>query len=238
MPRQEEIFITQIIRELKQGRTTPYLCKDDENKQHVVKGENATIKGLIYEWICAELGDAFGLPIPDFSVAWADTPLRDKKDLFEYNFASSFVENIQDVTLATLETLPQQLINDLFVFDYWIKNGDRNLTASGGNPNFFVNQKTGEAFVMDHNLAFDDTFSVEMHNALHVCAAKKRWSPLFEVEKDRYIGLFEKALGSLNRALASIPDEWLERYPLEQIEAEVRTILTRYKNNEFWEAIK
>ncbi|EGQ8175205.1 hypothetical protein KW507_22205 [Vibrio fluvialis] len=238
MARKEEICIAQIVRELKQGRTTPYLCKDDDKKQHVVKGKNATIKGLIHEWICAVLGTAFGLPIPDFSVAWADIPLREKRELFEYNFASSFVENIQDVTVSTLSELPINLINDLYVFDYWIKNADRNLTDLGGNPNFFIHQKTGNAYVMDHNLAFDDTFDIEQHKKLHVCAKRKQWSELFEVEKDRYIGLIENALTSLDEALNTIPDEWLERFSLDEIKQEVLPILNRYKEEGFWEAIK
>lgn len=143
MALKEEICITHVLREMKQGRTTPYLCKDDEDRQHIVKGENATIAGLVREWICAVIGTEFGLPIPDFSVAWADTPFQRKRDLFEYNFASCFVENIQDVTPSILKGLNQDLLNDLYMFDYWILNADRNLTEHGGNPNFFVHQKTG-----------------------------------------------------------------------------------------------
>lgn len=238
MAQKEEVCITHVIREMKQGRTTPYLCKDDENKHHIVKGENATIPGLVREWICAVLGTSFGLPIPDFSVAWADTPFQQKKDLFEYNFASSFVENIQDITTASLSSLPQQLINDLYMFDYWIRNGDRNLTEYGGNPNFFIDPKTGNPFVIDHNLAFDEDFDITNHKALHVCAPYVQWAVLFEIEKERYERMFAKSLVDFENALKDIPQEWLERYPIQQIEAEIKPILERYRSNEFWEAIK
>ncbi len=66
MALKEEICITHVLREMKQGRTTPYLCKDDEDRQHIVKGENATIAGLVREWICAVIGTEFGLPIQIF----------------------------------------------------------------------------------------------------------------------------------------------------------------------------
>lgn len=238
MAQNKEISITHVIREMKQGRTTPYLCKDENNKQHIVKGQNATIPGLVREWICAVLGTTFGLPIPDFSVAWADLPFQQKKDLFEYNFASSFVENIQDVTQPILESLPQEILNDLYMFDYWINNGDRNLTVYGGNPNFFVHQKTGQPYVIDHNLAFDQEFDIENHKKLHVCAPYVKWAELFEIERQRYEGMFAKSLDALDNALKEMPDEWLERYSIQQVELEVKPILLRYQSNEFWEAIK
>ncbi|MEI8635068.1 hypothetical protein P4S72_29545 [Vibrio sp. PP-XX7] len=43
----------------------------------------------------------------------------------------------------------------LFLFDYWIKNGDRNLTQNGGNPNLFIRSDLQSFIVLDHNLAFD-----------------------------------------------------------------------------------
>ncbi|MGR2704699.1 HipA family kinase [Vibrio campbellii] len=238
MALKEEICITHVLREMKQGRTTPYLCKDDEDRQHIVKGENATIAGLVREWICAVIGTEFGLPIPDFSVAWADTPFQRKRDLFEYNFASCFVENIQDVTPSILKGLNQDLLNDLYMFDYWILNADRNLTEHGGNPNFFVHQKTGYPYVIDHNLAFDSDFDIENHKSLHVCAPYKKWVDLFEIERARYEGMFAKSLEALDNAIKLIPDEWLERYSLDDIELEIKPILKRFESEEFWEAIK
>ncbi|MCE0495746.1 HipA family kinase [Vibrio salinus] len=238
MAKQDEICISQVIREMKQGRTTPYLCKDDNQNQHIVKGENATREGLVKEWICATLGTEFGLPIPNYSVAWADTPLQSKRDLFEYNFASSFIENIQDVTPSTLKNLDQQLINDLYIFDYWIQNADRNLTGFGGNPNFFIHQSSGKPVVIDHNLAFDADFDIKQHKALHVCSTKKKWATLFDIERQRYEELFAKSLLALDAAINSVPDDWLEGYSLEKIDAEIKPILNRYKSDDFWEAIK
>ena len=58
-----------------QGRTNPYLCKGDDGKQYVVKGSSATCAGLVKEWIVAHLAKDFGLPIPDFKIAWLDHDL-------------------------------------------------------------------------------------------------------------------------------------------------------------------
>ena len=58
-----------------QGRTNPYLCEGDDGKQYVVKGSSATCAGLVKEWIVAHLAKHFGLPIPDFKIAWLDDEL-------------------------------------------------------------------------------------------------------------------------------------------------------------------
>lgn len=39
------------------------------------KGHSATRPGLIAEWLCAKLGEAFGLPIPPFAIATAPDAL-------------------------------------------------------------------------------------------------------------------------------------------------------------------
>ncbi|EGR0196170.1 HipA family kinase [Vibrio sp. Vb2535] len=240
MAKQPEICIAQVIREMKQGFTSPYLCKDDQDQQFVVKGRRANREGLVKEWICATLGTEFGLPIPNYSMAWADAPFQSHRELFENNFASSFIANIQDVTPTTLEGLEQQFINDLYMFDYWVKNADRNQSpeTGKGNPNLFIHQQTGEPYVIDHNLAFDSTFCVEQHKALHVCSQKKKWASLFEVERQRYEQMFDQALSKLDEAINEIDEEWLEGYSVEQINAEIRPILELYKTNKFWEDIE
>ncbi|MDN3631340.1 HipA family kinase [Vibrio lentus] len=238
MAKKEEICIEKISREMTQGKTTPYLCTDDENIKHIVKGRKATSNGLVKEWICARLGTAFGLPIPDFALAWADSPLQKIKELYEYNFASSFVENIQDVTTSTLGKLPKQLLKDLYFFDYWVRNNDRTLREGQGNPNFFYNSAEGNALVIDHNLAFDKEFELSKHKELHVSAPFIEWDEIFETERAYYTELIELSLKEMDNALAELPEEWLEIYSIDQINREILPILNQYKNDNFWEDIK
>lgn len=83
-------------------------------------------------------------------------------------FASEYCNTLQEITYADITRSDQQLLRDLFVFDYWIKNDDRNLSTKGGNPNLFIQQQTGELVVLDHNMAFDKEFDVASFKALHV----------------------------------------------------------------------
>lgn len=234
----EEIYIEQIIRETKQGQTSPYICKDDRSETYIVKGSRTTGLGLAKEWICARLGDVFGLPIPPFTIAWVDTPfIESGYEMYEYNFASKFVKGIQDITLITLNQVPQNIVNDLYIFDYWIQNADRNLTESGGNPNLFVDQRNGEVYVLDHNLAFDETFSLEQHKSLHVCHCRQEWTSLVEVDKQSYTVRFDNALSQLDTIMEEIPDDWLMLTTREELKNSMFAILQRYKHDKFWEDI-
>ena len=56
-----------------------YLCRAEDGLQYVVKGRSATVLGCIKEWLCAGLGQAFGLPIPNFDI------LKLPEELLEYN---------------------------------------------------------------------------------------------------------------------------------------------------------
>ncbi len=47
-----------------QGRTEPYLCRLSDGSLYYIKGPQATIRGLINEAVCAYLGRAFGLKVP------------------------------------------------------------------------------------------------------------------------------------------------------------------------------
>ena len=158
------IEIDRIIREMKQGQTVPYLCHGNDGNQYIVKGSSTTYRGLICEWVCGQLAKIIGLPVPDFEIVYIDRNLVEYED---YNleegdwFASKYEENIQDILFYQITSLDSKLLKLLFVFDYWIKNGDRTLTECGGNPNLFIRSDLCSFVVLDHNLAFDDNHQTE-----------------------------------------------------------------------------
>ena len=234
----DEIEIISIKHEMKQGKTAPYLCHADDESRYVVKGSKATYKGLIYEWVVANLAAEFGLPVPSFKKAIVDTSFTQYGlyELYGYNFASQFQDNIQDIRFDQLDKIEPNVLKDLFFFDYWIQNGDRCLTEKGGNPNFFLHQKTLEPFVLDHNLAFDEDFSLQRHQDIHVGA--KFWNGLDLVDKPIYEAKIASCIHILDDTFESLPDEWLEIYPEGSIQASIKGILGRVDNEEFWEGIK
>jgi len=235
------LAVTEIVRQFKQGQTTPFLCRTENDEQYIVKGARATAKGLVKEWIAAHLCRSFGLPNPDYDLIYVDDALVE----YGYDdlgpgmcFGSRFIPNIQDVTFAELEFLSNELLRDLYIFDYWIKNDDRNLTSLGGNPNLFYEPLKKEVYVLDHNLSFEPNFSLEKHKELHL--GRSAWNdpqlPLWS--RVEYEDKMEASLKNIDAAISSLPEEWLEYYDLDSIESEIIVVLKQFKLAKFWEDIR
>src|SRR5690606_29480112 len=63
------LTIVEVLERSVQGRTEPYVCRGDDGEVYFVKGRSATRRGLIAEWLCACLGQEFGLPIAPYAIA-------------------------------------------------------------------------------------------------------------------------------------------------------------------------
>ncbi|WP_306665724.1 HipA family kinase [Photobacterium phosphoreum] len=237
------VYIERIIRKMKQGQTGPYLCVGDNGNQYIVKGPNTTYRGLINEWVCGQLGKALGIPIPDFEIAYIDESLIEfgTYELTEGDwFASKYEDNIQDVPFHLLSKLDTEKLKLLFVFDYWIKNGDRNLTEHGGNPNLFICSDLCSFVVLDHNLAFDKEHDQIFESLKFIHVASIAWfaeqKNLFD--KEYYENRLEDVMKELDSILESVPEEWLDNCGDDGILEEIRTTLSRFRLPEFWEGIK
>ncbi|WOG27749.1 hypothetical protein P6910_24910 [Endozoicomonas sp. 8E] len=60
--------------------------------------------------------------------------------------------------------VPEQLQNDVLVFDRWIRNEDR----TRGNTNLLWAPREDRLVIIDHNLAFDPDFTGESFFKYHV----------------------------------------------------------------------
>ena len=166
--------IVEIIRKLEQGKTEPYLCRAENDKLYVVKGRSALVTGCVNEVICARLGKAFGLPIPDFKVLQVPVELLEINAEYMKNlgddpvFGSEYKDHTQEFDRTIMHKISPELLRDLFIFDYWIKNEDRCFTPHGGNPNLFYRSSDGLVVVIDHNLAFDPEFNLDDFKRLHL----------------------------------------------------------------------
>lgn len=237
------LYIEEIIRKMEQGKTEPYLCRDSNQEMYVVKRLTATFDGCIKEWICARLAKEFGLPIPPFNLAEIDECLVEynyehRNDLGEgIAFASKFVEDLQEVNYSLLNEVQIEVLKDLYVFDYWIKNADRTLSESGGNPNLFYKQSTNEIVVVDHNLAFDSDFKVQDHESIHVSA--RFWpEQLGLFDMDEYKSRMERSISFWEDIVSEIPEEWLELIPdPDGFFGQLKVILEKFNHNEFWEVL-
>ena len=209
------LTVVEVIERSKQGRTEPYICRCDDGEVYFVKGRSATRPGLVTEWLCARLAEQFGLPIAPYAIAMVPKELIEAdlsgwlRDLGAGEVFASRRVNALELNDVHRELVPVVLRRDVIAFDWWVRNGDRNLTPMGGNPNLLWNPEDGGSLVViDHNLAFDPDFSEQEFLKLHVFADDI--STMFSdfIVRDAYKVRFAGALGIWAEACDNVPESW------------------------------
>jgi hypothetical protein len=208
------LTIVEVLSRSEQGLTKPYICRGDDDEVYFVKGRSATRRGLVAEWLCACIGESFGLPIPRYAIGTVPAELIDAdltgwlRDLGPGEVFASLRVSALEFTDTHRSLAPEALRRDVLAFDWWVCNGDRNLTASGGNPNLLWNPRSGSAVVIDHNMAFDDAFSVEDFVKLHVFADDIPLMFSDFLVRQTYVTRFQAALGAWADYCDNLPDSW------------------------------
>lgn len=239
--------IVEIITRTVQGLTEPMICRAEDDQLYVVKGRNALCRGLICEVVSVELGRAFDLPVPDYTlVEMPDELCRYDRDLQQRFggipcFASKHIPNLQEFDRSSISPTHQKTLQDIFLFDYWIKNDDRHFTREyGGNPNLLVDPGREHITVIDHNMAFSKHFDLTAFLATHV--GRSAW---FDQQCDMlrsqsYQPRMKQALALCADVRNKIPAEWFAGDST--VEANFLAILedqlAQFESDAFWEPLK
>lgn len=241
----EPVSIVEILGRAEQGMTKPFKCKDANGQLYYVKGRNADRRSLIAEWVCGHLAQAFGLPLADFAVVDVPNMLLEaatESDWAELGsgqaFGSKALPHVLEITWPQVAKVPQRLRQDVLVFDWWIRNDDRNLTEYGGNPNLLWNTVDDSLVVIDHNLAFSENFNSAEFFATHVF--RDDWNSIFDdcVMRAEYATRLQQAFAAFEQACHNCPPEWFwvgEGVPAKFDRDEIRNILLRFEDLHFWE---
>lgn len=211
------IEIVEIIRPADQGRTTPFLCTASDGNVYFVKGYPASPVGLIKEWMGANLALAFGLPIPEFQIAYLDEDLADAYEGSAaselkggYVFASKQIPSVTELKFETISHLDKHTKLAVLIFDLWLEHEDRTLTELGGNPNLLWKPEESKLYVIDHNLIFESAFSQESFWATHAFKSEFYNKQDDLIETQIFEERMKSALDSWQSAWDKVPDEWLE----------------------------
>ncbi|QPK62878.1 hypothetical protein IVG45_18940 [Methylomonas sp. LL1] len=209
--------IVEIIRPADQGRTTPFLCTACDGNSYFVKGYAASSIGLVKEWMGANLAQAFGLPVPEFQLAYLADALANAYEgpaaselKGGYVFASKQIPSVTELKFETIPHLDKTTRLAVLLFDLWVEHEDRTLTELGGNPNLLWKPDESKLYVIDHNLIFDPAFSHESFWTTHVFKSEFRNKQDDFIEKQTFEARMQKALDSWQSAWDKVPPEWLE----------------------------
>lgn len=227
--------IVEIIERSTQGRTRPFLCRCEDDQLYYVKGRDAGKRSHLCEWMAGHLAKEFGLPVPHFEVAIANQALismfPEGGDLgCAPAFASRLVPELSEITFESIRSVPLVTRQDVLVFDWWVRNDDRKLTAMGGNPNLLWAPAAGKLVTIDHNLAFDPDFDRTAFRQLH-CFAADIPSIVNDWDLRRtYTTRLKDALQVWPAAWAGVPWDWL-------FHDEEETVPTDFPTNEYFEEL-
>lgn len=236
--------IVEILRPAEQGRTTPFLCRGEDDQLYYVKGLNTGRQGQWCEWLAGHLGQSFGLPIPAFQVVDVPAELlaitRTEWQVIGAGpaFASRVQECRQWLEPSMRNQVPQELRRDVLVFDWWVRNMDR----FDDNPNLLWDGAGKQITVIDHDLAFNLDFWPSLFHDHHIFAYD--WDDVFSdlVAQAGYGARLMSALPALDIACHNVPPAWhwetLEmarpfRFDLDF----VRTALARCSTPDFWRMV-
>lgn len=238
----------EILRQSDQGRTKPFIVRDTQGEQFVVKGiSGAGHASLVSELICAELAQRCELPVAEYAL------MRFPSGMLDFSteprtgdlkgglaFASKVAPHSQDLLFSQTADINEEMQQRIFLFDFWVNNEDRHLSHRGGNVNLLWSQLQG-LIVIDHNLAFDPinrTGNFENHVFSH---QRERFSDL-EI-RARHEAVLDAALNDWDMIIQLIPVEWLY-HDTDDETTEIRPSLTerfnllaRIRNSSFWSLI-
>ncbi|MCF6281498.1 MAG: hypothetical protein L3J28_04670 [Candidatus Polarisedimenticolaceae bacterium] len=239
------VDIVEIIRRSDQGITKPFICRGDDDEIYFVKGYSAGRHSLFSEWIAGKLGLAMGLPIAPFSLVNVPEELLlfDVQGKFSDLGAGiafgSCKQSVTELSYSVLSDIPVQTKRDLLVFDWWLKNGDRNYSQQGGNPNLFWQPGEKELVVIDHNQAFDQSIGREDFFKFHIF--NEEASTLCDdfIYREEYNRRFSAALQQWGAIVAEIPGSWYFADNEMTVPANfnIETAfesLSRYTHDDFW----
>lgn len=239
------VQIIEIMRRSDQGMTRPFICRGDDDHTYFVKGRGATRRSQICEWIAGNLALKLNLPIAPFEIVEVSPELlliasdEVSRDLGEGPAFGSRKSTVVELSKSLLPNVLSEVQCDILAFDWWVRNGDRNLTETGGNPNLFWDVEKKSLVVIDHNQVFDPNFSKADFLALHVFSGQQH--ALFGdwVLRQQYTTRLAAAMEDWSAICHNLPRAWWfidaeQTIPTKFDLNEVYTSLMRFQDESFW----
>jgi hypothetical protein len=221
--------ILEIIGPADQGKSKPYLCRADDDQLYYVKGQNASSSARCREWVAGHLANAFGLPIPPFCLVKISQQLLDETPDQWKNigtgaaFASLKQSGHQWFEFGFVDAVEDNLRKDISVFDWWVKNQDR----EANNTNLLWDATIASLLVIDFDSAFDPNFFPTFFLNYHLF--HKDWAAVSadHVMRSDYEARLIHAKTALLDACNNLPLEWLKENRQESLNGEFTIASTK-----------
>ena len=195
------------------GVSRPFRCLGEDDARYFVKLKNAGYPQLVKEWIAGRMAQEMGLPAAEIRQVRIARELVAGNAEYEQDlghgiaFGSRRVEPAERLAMAFVRDDPGGGLSRILLFDWWIRNSDRALTETGGNPNLLWQLDPGRVVVFDHDNAFDEDFSPGDFWQFHALRGHRSvWDPVKRAEMTAWLAAGE---ASFDRLWGELPEEWL-----------------------------
>jgi len=241
------IEAVEIIRRLEGGITRPFLCRATNDKHYVAKGLELPPTERIAELLCARLAAQFGLPIPEHGYIYIDPALlrynaEARNDLGPGDsYALAYVAEAADLLFSQAQQVHSDLQKAVFIFDYWVGNGDRQIGPMGGRPNLLITGLDSQLHLIDHNQAFQWPMDAQQFSESHVFGPNNRTWRLDLVDKVEYTQRMHDTAKRFRDLCVDLPDEWCEpigKPALENLLEKIESNLMLCQSDEFWSVLQ
>ena len=175
-PEQESgaIQAVELKRLAKRGSMQPLLCRGDDGAHYILKPfSGGKTWPLVLEWVCARLGRALALPIPNYRQIHVSEELAEEWNAFNERqiepgagFGSQQVASALEFEPSLTASIPEAIRLRVLAFDWWIRNRDR----GEKNPNLLWSAETRDLHVIDHDQAAQQE-SASLFWGMHVFKA-------------------------------------------------------------------
>ena len=240
------VEIIEVLRRSTQGMTEPFICRAEDEAIYFVKGRGAGRPSLVKEWICGCLAKALDLPIAPFAIVEISDQLIDPSSDMQLSdlgaglaFGSLQRELTSDILFSQIDRIHWRTRRDIMVFDLWIRNYDRTLSADGGNPNLLWATDASSVVMIDHNNAFDRPVDGQTFSDSHIFGREFLTTCHDADEIAYYRSLLDAALENWTDFVSSVPHEWLyldvhETQPINFNFNDAFEVLCRHREEGFW----
>ena len=145
----------QLKRLTNRGMMKPLLCRANDGAHYILKPYSSGGSWpLVLEWMCARLGRALNLPIPNYRQILVSGDLAEEWNAFSerpieagVGFGSQQVSGVVEFETSLVDKIPECLRLRVLAFDWWIRNWDR----GERNPNLLWSANTQALHVIDHD---------------------------------------------------------------------------------------
>jgi len=197
------------------GISRPFFCEGADGHFYFVKRDNLSRDNLVKEYVISRLAEECGLPVAPVRIVsipadLASHAIVEGRDEFQPGFAfgSQRVPFSDEIRSAHLQSIDEETKIRTLCFDWWVRNPDRCLSVTGGDPNVLWDPVLQKIFLVDHDHCLAADFDPAAFKREHVFRDVRPFieKPFLKKWRTR----FESAIYNLDKIWAEMPAEWIK----------------------------